>query len=248
MKFIFASFILSTLLYAGNTKELSLGEVKPFAERDMIELIQEHMVKNKDEIEARANKLREQAKENVIQYKPKGLTPLTPALEDRVFYPDLTYTLNEDIKDINGKVLYKKGFSFNPANYVKISYALVVIDGTNRKEVEWFKQSGFANKLTHKLLLSNGSFYELNKELKQEVFYLMPQIKDKFKIEKTPSIITQESNKIKVSEICLPCIEQNATKTNNENLENNLSKNLNANSNLDNNLIQDLNNSFKAKQ
>ncbi|EAH5218172.1 chromosome segregation protein ParM, partial [Campylobacter upsaliensis] len=66
--------------------------------------------------------------------------------------------------------------------------------------------------------------------------------------EKTPSIITQESNKIKVSEICLPCIEQNATKTNNENLENNLSKSLTANSNLDNNLIQDLNNSFKAKQ
>ncbi|EAH5200608.1 chromosome segregation protein ParM, partial [Campylobacter upsaliensis] len=46
----------------------------------------------------------------------------------------------------------------------------------------------------------------------------------------------------------LPCIKQNATKTNNENLENNLSKSLNANSNLDNNLIQDLNNSFKAKQ
>ncbi|MCR2062917.1 hypothetical protein [Campylobacter helveticus] len=43
-------------------------------------------------------------------------------------------------------MLYKKGFSFNPANYVKISYALVVIDGTNKKEIEWFKTSGYANK------------------------------------------------------------------------------------------------------
>lgn len=31
----------------------------------MLELIKEHIAKNKDEIEARANKLREQAKENI---------------------------------------------------------------------------------------------------------------------------------------------------------------------------------------
>ncbi|WP_270985439.1 chromosome segregation protein ParM [Campylobacter helveticus] len=243
MKALFiATILLSNLLYASSINELNLGEVKPFAERDMLELIKEHIAKNKDEIEARANKLREQAKENVIHYKPKGLTPLKPALEDRVFYPDLTYTLNEDIKDTNGRVLYKKGFSFNPANYVKISYALVVIDGTNKKEIEWFKTSGYANTLTHKLLLSNGSFYELNKELKQEVFYLMPQIKDKFKIEKTPSIVIQEGNKIKVSEICLPCKEQNITI--NESLENNLSKSLNTDLNSSLNQAQDL----KVKQ
>ena len=108
MKFVFVPLILSSFLYASSIKKLNLGEVKPFAERDMLELIEEHIAKNKDEIEARANKLREQAKKNVIHYKPKGLTPLKPALEDRVFYPDLTYTLNEDIKDVNGKVLYKK--------------------------------------------------------------------------------------------------------------------------------------------
>lgn len=212
------TLIFSSLLYAGSIKELTLGEVKEFAERDMLELIQEHMVKNKDEIEARANQFREQSKENVKNYKPKGLTPLTPATEDRAFYPDLTYTLNEDIKDASGRVLYKKGFSFNPADYVKLSYALVVIDGTNRKEVEWFKQSGFANALTHRLLLSNGSFYELNKELKQEVFYLMPKIKEKFNITKTPSLITQVDNKIKVEEICLPCKEQNLSKIKDKNL------------------------------
>lgn len=64
-RFFLTSLALSTLIYATNIKELNLGEVKPFAERDMIELIEEHIAKNKDEIEARANKLREQAKENI---------------------------------------------------------------------------------------------------------------------------------------------------------------------------------------
>lgn len=186
-----------------------LGETKDFAERDMIELIQEFIKNNREEIEKKAYDIREQSKKNVKNYKPKGLKPLQPALEDRMFYPDLTYTLDQDIKNVSGEILYKKGFKFNPADYVKLPYAMVVIDGTNEKEVEWFEKSGFADQVAYRLLLSDGNYYDLNQRLKQEVFYLNPQIKDRFKIEKTPSIIKQIHNKIQVQEICIPCMTEN---------------------------------------
>lgn len=211
-KIFFSTMILTSILYAGSGKEMVLGETRDFAERDMIELIQEFIEKNRAKIEQKAIKTREQARENVKNYRPKGLMPLEPALEDRIFYPDLTYTLDQDIRNANGDILYPKGFKFNPADYVKLSYAMIVINGDNKKEVEWFKKSGFSNQISYRLLLSQGSYYDLNQELKQEVFYLNPQIREKFKLQKTPSIIKQIDNKIQVSEICIPCLENNQTK------------------------------------
>lgn len=219
-KIFFSTIILASILYAGGGKEMVLGKTKDFAERDMIELIQEFIEKNKAQIEQKAFKTREQARENVKNYQPKGLLPLKPALEDKIFYPDLTYTLDQDIKNANGDILYPKGFQFNPADYVKLSYAMVVINGNNKKEVEWFEKSGFSNQVSYRLLLSEGSYYDLNQELKQEVFYLNPQIREKFKIEKTPSIIKQIDNKIQIHKIYIPCMENNKTKI----IDNNLSK------------------------
>ena len=209
---ILIMFLVFNQLYAGVSKEMVLGKTSDFAERDMLELIQEHIQKNKAQIEQKSNSIRDKAKEDVKNYKPNGLVPLESALEDRVFYPDLTYILDKDIKDHNGKVLYKKGFKFNPADYVKMSYALIIINGDNKNEVEWFKTSAFANKLTYRLLLSSGSFYELNKELKQEVYYLMPEIRTRFQIQRTPSIVKQIGNKIEVKEFCITCNENNQTK------------------------------------
>ncbi|MCR6574301.1 putative cytoplasmic protein [Campylobacter insulaenigrae] len=205
-KILFSSLICYCSMFGNN--ELVLGETKDFAEKDMLISFQEHLVNNKDEIEKRANKAREQMKENAKNYKPKGLIPLAPALKDRIFYPDLTYTLNEDIKDQNGKIIYAKGLKFNPAQYVKISYAMVVIDGTNPTEVKWFKNSDF-DSIAYKLLLSDGNYYELMQDLKKPIFYLVPQMREALKIEKTPSIIKQVGQKIQVQEICIPCLNEN---------------------------------------
>lgn len=212
-RIIFVSLFALNLLIADNRVELNLGQTYDFAEKDIIELIHEYIIKNKDEINARLDNERDKNKEKVKNFKPKGLLPLEPATQDRVFYPPLEYTLKEDIVGADGRVIYKKGFSFNPADYVKIHYAMVVIDATNQREIEWLKQSGYLNSIAYRILLSDGNYYDMMKELKQEVFYLMPEIRKKFQIQKTPSIIKQIENKIEVKEICLSCIkEQNTTK------------------------------------
>lgn len=205
-KILFGSLLCYCSMLASN--ELFLGQTKDFAEKDMLILFKEHLVNNKDEIQKRTNLAREQMKEKAKNYKPKGLIPLKPALEDRTFYPDLTYTLKEDIKDQNGKIIYAKGLKFNPAQYVKISYAIVVIDGTNPREIKWYKNSDF-DSIAYRLLLSDGNYYELMQDIKKPVFYLVPQIREALKIEKTPSIIKQVGQKIQVQEICLPCLNEN---------------------------------------
>lgn len=210
---ILVIFFALILLVANDKIELNLGQTYEFAERDMIELIYEHIDKNKDEINARLDRERDKSKEKIKNFKPKGLKPLEPAMQDNTFYPPLEYTLKNDIVGADGRVIYKKGYTFNPADYVKIHYAMIVIDGTNESEIEWLKKSDYLNSIAYRILLSDGNYYEMMKELKQEIFYLMPEIRTKFQIQKTPSIIKQVGNKIEVKEICLSCIkEQNITK------------------------------------
>lgn len=229
------SILALHLAFAGTRTELDLGESYNFAERDILELINEHIAKNKESLDKKGEILRQKGIENAKNFKPKGLEPLEPAMQDRTFYPNLEYTLENDIIGADGKIIYKKGLKFNPADYIKISYAMVVIDGTNEAEIEWFEKSGFANSIAYRLLLSNGSYYELNKRLGQNVFYLMPKIREKFKIQKTPSIIQQVGNQIEVKELCLPCknedtinLDENSTKANFADLNSSINSNIQA--------------------
>lgn len=52
----------------------------------------------------------------IKNFKPGDLHPLPAATAARSFLVDMTYTLDADIPDGKGGVLYPRGFSFNPLN------------------------------------------------------------------------------------------------------------------------------------
>ncbi|AII15600.1 conjugal transfer protein TraW (plasmid) [Campylobacter iguaniorum] len=209
MRKIALSIIASMMmLYASSNNELFIGDTHEFAEKDMLEAIQQHLTDNKEKIEKRFEEEKIKAKEKIKQYQPDGLIALEPALKDNVFEPDMSYTLDRDIKDAEGNIIYKKGFTFNPLKYAKLGYGIVVINGKNRQEVEWFKNSKYANTIAYRLLITDGSYYDLIKELNQQVFYCLPEITKRFQLKHTPSIVVQKREKIEVSEICLSCREK----------------------------------------
>lgn len=206
MRKITLSLIASMMmLYGSPNNELFIGDTHEFAEKDMLEAIHQHIEDNKPQIMDRIDKEKEKAKAKVKSYQPKGLIALEPALKDRIFYPDMSYTLDKDIADVEGRIIYQKGFTFNPLEYTKISYGIIVINGKNREEVEWFKNSKYANTIAYRLFITDGSYYDLIKELNQQVFYCLPEITQRFKLEHTPSIVVQRGNKMKVTEKCLSC-------------------------------------------
>ena len=50
----------------------------------------------------------------IKNFRPRDLHPLPAAKADKSFLVDMTYTLDADIPDGKGGVLYPKGFTFNP--------------------------------------------------------------------------------------------------------------------------------------
>ena len=107
---------------------------------------------------------------SIKAYRPVTLHPLPKAKEDRTFTVDLTYTLEFDIPDGNGGILFPKGYSFNPLNYAGLPNILVFIDGGDTHQVAWFRNSGYAKNPRVMLLLTGGSHASVSGKLQRLVW------------------------------------------------------------------------------
>ena len=137
------------------------------------------------------------------RYQPANLHPLSRAASDRVFTVDLTHTLDHDIKDGQGNLLYPQGFTFNPLQYAGLSGGLVVIDGSDPGQVEWFKGSPYFQNHRAILLLSGGYANELKQALQRPVYYLTHDIAARLQLKAVPVVVVEQDNKLTVREVRL---------------------------------------------
>lgn len=179
----------------------SQGKTYPIYEKDAI-----------TEIKSAASKIdwnqylsREAQEKKLKEFKPKGLVKLPSATTSRVRNVDMTYTLEFDIPDGKGGILYPKGYVFNPLDYVRFPGMMVVLDGTRKEQIEWFKKSKYFNKYNVKLLLTDGNYYNLKNQLNQSVYYAFPDMIKRFKVSYVPSVIWQKdgSNLMSILEVGL---------------------------------------------
>ena len=138
--------------------------------------------------------------EKVQKYRPDNLQQLPRAQRDRSFAVDMTYTLDRNLTDGDGKILYPKGYQFNPLDYMNFTIGLVVIDGADLDQVNWFKQSPYASNHEMKLLLSGGYAQSLIQELDQAVFYLDKEVAGRFHLAAVPCVVVQRDKHIQVTE------------------------------------------------
>jgi len=188
--FIFFAFPLG----AQATTELEpVGAVYPVIEPDI-----------RVEMKAKAAEQWELHKKGYLkeaqQYQPDNLQQLPRAQRDRSFAVDMTYTLERDIAGDDGKILYPKGYRFNPLDYMNFTIGLVVIDGADLDQVNWFKQSPYASNHKMKLLLSGGYAQKLVPELNRPVFYLDKEVAGRFQLAAVPCVVVQRDKHIQVTE------------------------------------------------
>jgi len=143
---------------------------------------------------------KEKAEKLIREYKPEGLVSLPRASEDRTFHVDMTYTLEFDIPDGKGGILYPRGYTFNPLDYVQMPAILVVINGDDTDQVKWFRGSGYDKDFKTMLLLVGGSYSDLAEKLDRPVFYADEKITSKFKLKVVPSVIRQDGIFMEVKE------------------------------------------------
>lgn len=193
---------LAALCFAG-AKEIEVGTTYPFAEKDLLSEIQQRVEEKKPKANKMMKELQSKAKQKIIDWKPDGMQKLTPAKKDKVFYPDLTYTLEEDMVDAEGRVLYPKGYKYNIGDYMNVPYQIIVFDPTIKAQKEWVVKNGYEKNINSLLLITDGKAIEIMKEFKRPVYYCIPKLEERWGLKHTPSVVVQVGNKLRVSEINL---------------------------------------------
>lgn len=194
---VLSSFFLARAAVCADLGDV--GATYPIAERDALV-----------EIEERAKAVdwekafdRKRMEEKIRNYRPERVETLPSARKDRVFQVNMNWTLDFDIPDGRGGILYPRGFSFNPLDYVFLPNVLVVIDGDDKKQVEWFKASSHAKDHRVMLLLCGGSYTRVMEKLKRPAFYADGRIVKRFQLKAVPAVIVQKGAVMEVREYAL---------------------------------------------
>ena len=145
----------------------------------------------------------EQLRHAQAGYQPANLHALPRATKDAITMVDLTHTLEQDVQDANGQVLYPAGFTFNPLRYVSLSGALVVIDGSDPEQVAWFKGSPYGANRRALLLLSGGLAAALRDELQRPVAYLTEDLAQRLQLRAVPSVVMEQDQHLTVREVLI---------------------------------------------
>ena len=157
-----------------------------------------------DELRQRAiNVDVEQLRSAQAQYQPANLHALPRATKDSSITVNLSHTLEEDVQDANGQVLYPRGFTFNPLRFVTLSGALVVLDGSDPEQVAWFKGSPYGANRRALLLLSGGLAAALRDELQRPVAYLTEDIAQRLQLRAVPSVVMEQDQHLTVREVLI---------------------------------------------
>ena len=200
-KIIFKILVWFLIIFSGKTYALDnlgvFGNIYKIAEKDsVVELEEKAAQVNWEKVFDR-----DKAEFSIKNYKP-DLIKLQKTDKNNQFLVDMTFFLKFDIPDGKGGILYPKGFSFNPLEYINFHRTIIIFDGTDDTQVKWCKNT-YADDYNTTLLISDGSYYELSEKFGRSVFYASADIINRFKIERVPSIIKRKDNYIEVREIVI---------------------------------------------
>jgi conjugal transfer pilus assembly protein TraW len=201
--FVFFVFVITGLLapacigeaQAEVTKNLgTMGMTYPVIEPDIVVQLKERAIHKSNEEQRRLLA-------HIEKYQPANIHSLPRATAGRSFPVDMTYTLEHDLRDGEGKIIYPRGFTFNPLDYVPFSEGLVIIDGDDPEQVAWFIHSPYARNHRARLLITGGYAHELSRELQRAVYYLTDVMAKRLQLAAVPAVVVREGSGLRVREI-----------------------------------------------
>lgn len=202
-----SSISVVLFLLAANVLAEDLGTIGPtyeIAERDLIEVIHDKF--RRMEATGELTRLQEDYKRQVVAAieQPKPVPGIAAAQTARTFYLDPTWTLDRNVVDEKGKVLFAAGTRVNPFDFDRLSKTLLFFDARSKKQVAFAKRFIVESKLPVKPILIAGAPLKLMREWKREVFYDQGgALSKRLAITQSPAVVTQDGKRLRVDEIRL---------------------------------------------
>lgn len=181
-----------------------IGPLHEIAERDLIEVIQGKLraMQESGELAKMENDYRDQVISGIE--RPRPVSGIIHSDTTKTHFVDPTFTLDRDIVDEQGRVMYSRGMKINPLDFAGLNQVLVFFDGDDEKQREFVLRSIAEEKLPVKPVLVSGAPLELMREWKREVFFDQGGILSRhFGITGSPAVVRQDGKRLRVDEIRL---------------------------------------------
>jgi conjugal transfer pilus assembly protein TraW len=201
MKFKYITIFAMSIILA-NAEDLGVvGKTYPIIEPDMIDVIKakaKYMIDSGQwaEIESQAIIKAKQKVNN-----PDPVVGITHTNIPKTMYFDPRFQLKEDLTDGKGKIIAKAGW-YNPLNVKPFNTLMIFIDGNSKAQVIWALNKAKESPIKTKIILTSGSFINLDKEFKTWFYYDQGgTYTTKLNIKHVPAIAYEENKQIRVDEI-----------------------------------------------
>jgi conjugal transfer pilus assembly protein TraW len=109
------------------------------------------------------------------------------------------YTLDQDLRLPDGRLLYPKGFTFNPLSYIRLTQRLIIV---HPRQLDWALAEA---RPTDWVILagSGGAFVDplaLGAKVGRPIFILEEQVKSRLDLTVAPVIVTQVGQRLELDE------------------------------------------------
>jgi len=199
---------LGILASAVNAFAADLGTLGPtyeISEPHLLNFIEQRL--RDKERSGELQRLTEQAQARGVDAvtRPQPVPNLRPTETARTFYFDPSFTLDRNIVDAQGQLLFAAGTRKNPLEIVSLSKHLLFFDARDRRQVIRARDlmARYGGKV--KPILTGGSYLDLMKAWRVPVYYdQQGTLTQRFGIRQVPALVSQEGSRLRIDEVVLP--------------------------------------------
>jgi conjugal transfer pilus assembly protein TraW len=122
----------------------------------------------------------------------------------RTFYVDPSFTLDRNIVDASGRLLFAAGTRKNPLEVVSLSKRLLFFDARDRRQVTRARELMSSYEGHVKPILTGGSYLDLMKSWRIPVYYDQQGVLTRrLGIRQVPALVSQEGQRLRIDEVVL---------------------------------------------
>lgn len=148
-------------------------------------------------------KARARGVESVRSPAPVSGLSVTPRA--RSYYVDPTFTLDRNVVDAQGRLMFAAGTRKNPLEIVSLSKRLLFFDARDPRQVAHARRLVSNHGSRVKPILTGGSYLDLMKAWRTPVYYDQQGVLTRrLGLQHVPAVVSQEGLLLRVDEVALP--------------------------------------------
>lgn len=180
----------------------TIGPTYPVAEKNLLDVIMARLRAKEASGELKRHEQEARDRAAYAVNNPRPVDGLRRAQAARTFYFDPSFTLQSNVVDSTGAVLFPAGTRKNPLEVVSLSKHLLFFDARDPGQVARAREliEHYQGKV--KPILVGGSYLDLMKRWNKPVFYDQEgTLVRKFGIAAVPAIVSQEGQRLRIDEV-----------------------------------------------